>query len=207
LWAARYNELLDGPWSDGKFKFRDWDYWHFWQYSKTAKFDFDESLSSDADYFNGTLEDLLVYCEQPDTEPEPDPEIIERIESLERMATQAGADIDRIDGIILDLTERVESLEAVAHQHDEPVDPPETPYVSVEVIENDKVVAYYVDDYNGVGKPIMRTYEPVVRYDYPETVLIKPSLIDADGDIDFYEMADRGVGDAKLYCRADKVKI
>lgn len=33
LWAARYNTLLTGPWSDGKLTFRDWSNWTIWQYS------------------------------------------------------------------------------------------------------------------------------------------------------------------------------
>jgi len=31
LWAARYATGLTGPWSDGNWKFRDWDTWRIWQ--------------------------------------------------------------------------------------------------------------------------------------------------------------------------------
>jgi hypothetical protein len=33
LAAARYSSALTSPWSDGRFKFRDWTDWTFWQYS------------------------------------------------------------------------------------------------------------------------------------------------------------------------------
>jgi len=33
LMAARYNGSLSGPWSDGRFKFRDWYDWACWQFS------------------------------------------------------------------------------------------------------------------------------------------------------------------------------
>ncbi len=31
LWGARYNSALAGPWADGRYKFRDWQEWRFWQ--------------------------------------------------------------------------------------------------------------------------------------------------------------------------------
>ncbi len=31
LWGARYNTTLSGPWSDGRYKFRDWNEWRFFQ--------------------------------------------------------------------------------------------------------------------------------------------------------------------------------
>ena len=33
LWASRWASYLTSPWSDGHFKFRDWNNWTFWQYS------------------------------------------------------------------------------------------------------------------------------------------------------------------------------
>jgi len=33
LIAARYDARLSGPWSDGRFKFRDWETWAGWQFS------------------------------------------------------------------------------------------------------------------------------------------------------------------------------
>ena len=33
LWAARYNPTLSSPWGDGRFKFRDWNIYKFWQFT------------------------------------------------------------------------------------------------------------------------------------------------------------------------------
>ena len=33
LWASRWRSGLTSPWSDGSFKFRDWNTWRIWQYS------------------------------------------------------------------------------------------------------------------------------------------------------------------------------
>jgi lysozyme len=33
LWAARWTSGITSPWSDGRYKFRDWQDWKFWQYS------------------------------------------------------------------------------------------------------------------------------------------------------------------------------
>jgi GH25 family lysozyme M1 (1,4-beta-N-acetylmuramidase) len=33
LWPSRWASFLTGPWSDGKYKFRDWNNWMIWQYS------------------------------------------------------------------------------------------------------------------------------------------------------------------------------
>ena len=57
LWAARYASWLTGPWSDGKFKFRDWIEWVWWQWSadgnnQGAKYGC-ESPHVDLNYFNG----------------------------------------------------------------------------------------------------------------------------------------------------------
>jgi len=192
LWAARYSETLDGPWSDGKYIFRDWDYWHFWQYSETGDFPPTESANTDFDYFNGTLEDLLVYCEQDPIEPEPPPKdtLLERIENLEAEQALLRSDVDYLLGF-----------------HNTDPAPPQSEYISVSVIPGGKVVAFKVKAPNAVGKPIMVKYEPVIRYDYPETLLIKPELIDADGTLDYYEMAQKGADGTPLYCRADKVEL
>jgi len=33
LWAARWTSGITSPWSDGRYKFRDWITWKFWQFS------------------------------------------------------------------------------------------------------------------------------------------------------------------------------
>jgi lysozyme len=38
LWAARYtNTDIGGPWGDGWYKFRDWQVWHFWQWTSHGR--------------------------------------------------------------------------------------------------------------------------------------------------------------------------
>ena len=59
LWAARYKGDLNGPWSDGRYTFRDWDTWDVWQFSangnlRGAEFGM-RSKSVDLDWFNGSL--------------------------------------------------------------------------------------------------------------------------------------------------------
>ena len=57
LWVARYPypNILSGPWSDGKYVFRDWETWTLWQY--TDKGDGiahgAQSYQIDIDQFNG----------------------------------------------------------------------------------------------------------------------------------------------------------
>lgn len=64
-WFARYNPDLFSPWSDGKFKFRDFKDWKFWQFSSTGDgYAFGTDVGSkgiDLNYFNGSLEDLYAY--------------------------------------------------------------------------------------------------------------------------------------------------
>jgi len=70
LFAARWTSApLDSPWGDGKFKFRDWNTWKFWQYSadgngRSKEFGFPGYPSGDADidlsYYNGTLEEFIA---------------------------------------------------------------------------------------------------------------------------------------------------
>jgi GH25 family lysozyme M1 (1,4-beta-N-acetylmuramidase) len=60
LWAARYNRYIDGPWEDGRFKFRDWERWHLWQY--TDKLELPGSPDeNDGNYFNGDENDLRAW--------------------------------------------------------------------------------------------------------------------------------------------------
>lgn len=68
LWAARWTSApLDSPWGDGKYQFRDWDFWKFWQYSgdgngRAVEFGFPGYPLGDNDIdlscYNGTLEEF-----------------------------------------------------------------------------------------------------------------------------------------------------
>lgn len=64
IWIARYNPLLDGPWSDGKCKPKLWKVWRFWQWSarngRGEEFGA-ESASIDLNFFNGDEVDLELY--------------------------------------------------------------------------------------------------------------------------------------------------
>lgn len=71
LWAARFNSALTGPWSDGRFKFRDWQTWKFWQDSADGnglgqKFGAPPPPEADPDIdhdrWYGSYDDLLVYA-------------------------------------------------------------------------------------------------------------------------------------------------
>ena len=73
LAAARYNEQLTCPWSDGRFKFRDWDDWRYWQLTQCwdgatygAK-----SRCIDGDLFNGNEEMFKEVYGINETQPPP----------------------------------------------------------------------------------------------------------------------------------------
>ena len=69
LWAARWTSAdINSPWGDGRYKFRDWDDWKFWQYDangngRAKEFGFPGYPSGDADIdlscYNGTLEQFM----------------------------------------------------------------------------------------------------------------------------------------------------
>jgi hypothetical protein len=121
LYAARYPGTLQltSPWSDGKYKFRDWQEWKIWQFMDNAiavdyGFNPDEynpnnldpitgesrgySEEAELSYFNGTETDLLAYFgnqyPQPEPEPEPMPDLETRVKVVEnalRISLQAVA--------------------------------------------------------------------------------------------------------------------
>lgn len=61
LWAARYNPGLKSPWSDGLYKFRDWQTWHFWQWTSHGRIP-GYMGDVDLDHFNGSIEDLNLFA-------------------------------------------------------------------------------------------------------------------------------------------------
>jgi GH25 family lysozyme M1 (1,4-beta-N-acetylmuramidase) len=73
LAAARYNEQLNCPWSDGQFIFRDWDEWRYWQDSQwwDCKKYGAESFNLDHLYFNGDREIFKFVYGLGSIEPPP----------------------------------------------------------------------------------------------------------------------------------------
>lgn len=74
LFAARYTDApLDGPWSDGRYIFRDWNEWAFWQWTShgDGPAHGTTSLNVDLDRFNGDEVALDAFCNQtPPITPE-----------------------------------------------------------------------------------------------------------------------------------------
>jgi GH25 family lysozyme M1 (1,4-beta-N-acetylmuramidase) len=73
LWCARYNPLLDGPWSDGYYRPEPWNAWHFWQFSadgngRGAEFGA-QSDSIDLNWWYSSYDDLLEYAGLTPTPP------------------------------------------------------------------------------------------------------------------------------------------
>lgn len=92
LFAARYdnyqNPYLTSPWSDGKYKFRDYDDWLLWQAyadhppnNQGSRYGVD-SKSVDMDVYNGSKEDLLAYLNMGEI-PEPPLTLEQRVARLE----------------------------------------------------------------------------------------------------------------------------
>jgi len=70
LWAARYATGLSSPWSDGKYVFRDWKTWTFWQFTSNGVGELygtnpQVSKDIDLDYFNGSYDELKMYAGVP----------------------------------------------------------------------------------------------------------------------------------------------
>jgi len=95
LFAARYDNYfspyLTSPWSDGRYEFKYYDNWMFWQAyadyphnKQGARYGVD-SVNVDMDIFNGTKKELLEYLGIGVTPPDPPPPmtIEERLIRLE----------------------------------------------------------------------------------------------------------------------------
>jgi len=198
LWASRFNSYIDGPWSDGKYVFRDWDYWHFWQWTDEGELLGIPDYKCDLDHWNGTLEELLEFA---DGEPAPPPSKCpneSRIEDLEAEAIITKAELYNHAKQLDDIWKWI-----VAHDDVPPPDEKKT----VTVAAVDKAVAFYVHDFNAKGKPIMVKYEPVIRHDPPDQFEVYPEVIDADGTLDFYRMYMTDSDGNALYVRKDKVMV
>lgn len=108
LWAARYMTGLTNPWSDGSWKFRDWQDWKIWQHSadnnaQARKYGFpgphpynysgDPLNYGDPDidlnYFNGEDAQFRNWAGlDQEPEPEPEPTLEERVTDIERRVTE-----------------------------------------------------------------------------------------------------------------------
>jgi len=95
LWPARWSTALTSPWSDGRFKFRDWDNWLFWQCwadgnAQAMKYGFPGYPTGDNDldlnWFNGTQEEFNARFNvtAPLTVEERLDRLEERVDILER---------------------------------------------------------------------------------------------------------------------------
>jgi lysozyme len=95
LWIARY-KALDGPWSDGLYKPRDWDAWRFWQCSadnnrRGVEFGAPRPPAADADmdinFFNGDVPALYAYA---GITSQPEPTDAEKLDRLWQYAQAQG---------------------------------------------------------------------------------------------------------------------
>jgi len=71
LWSARYNPSLTGPWGDGRYIYRDWQTWKFWQDSADGNglgIEFGAPPPPEADYdidhdrWYSSLDSLYIYA-------------------------------------------------------------------------------------------------------------------------------------------------
>lgn len=83
LAAARYNEWIDCPWGDGKYKFRDWNTWRYWQIAQcwSGELYGAESRCIDGLYFNGNEE--MFVATYPDLQGNLPPSLEARVAVLE----------------------------------------------------------------------------------------------------------------------------
>jgi GH25 family lysozyme M1 (1,4-beta-N-acetylmuramidase) len=157
LAAARYNEQLTCPWSDGRFEFRDWDAWRYWQISQCwdgAKYGA-ESRCIDGDYFNGNEE---MFKEVYNIGEIPPP-----VDCCEENAEAIAGLYDQITV----LSSRVDELGNQSHTHETepPVEPPVEPpsgTIQVRIKEKHKAYRFFDDDDSCLpesekGKPFMET--------------------------------------------------
>lgn len=78
LWASRWASWLTSPWSDGRYKFRDWTDWTFWQFqgdgnNLATQYGFPGYPEGDRDIdlnvFNGDEDSLRLWAGLPAPKP------------------------------------------------------------------------------------------------------------------------------------------
>lgn len=127
LHIARYNEVISGPWADGKYKPRDWNEWKIWQFTESYKaIDWGYnpsahnpynpngySLQAEMNYFNGTEAELVEYFGN---------QYAPASLTLEQVVTRLIVAEGRIDALEQDKT----SLARVLDEYLHPQTPPST---------------------------------------------------------------------------------
>jgi hypothetical protein len=133
-------------------------------------------------------------------------ELNEKVSDLANDLFATNVQVGVNDNDISDLKARVTTLEETP--------PPTEPEVMLVEVTDEKAVCFTYKDLNGVDKPIMdQKYEPVIRWDQGERLLVYPNRIDADGSIDWYKVAtgDNGgelvpVTENGLYVKTNEVR-
>ena len=146
LAAARYYEQLTCPWSDGRFIFRDWDDWRYWQISECwdGYAHGAESRCIDGDLFNGD-EKMFNEVYNVTEPPPPSTDCCKENRTL----------IDSLYVTVSTLSDRVDELENTSHIHETEPPPTDKDYVNVQIREQHK--SHYYKNSDTTGKPIMLT--------------------------------------------------
>lgn len=106
LWAARWNESLTSPWSDGYNIFRDWTTWKLWQYSAdgnnlAATYGFPSGdVDIDISYYNGTIEQFKSEYD-----------LLDPLESLEKRVLELEQTVAELEQVVEQLVTQNQSLE------------------------------------------------------------------------------------------------
>lgn len=179
LWAARWAEWLDGPWSDGKYVPRDWTDWVMWQY---------KSDSWDHNYFHGTCEEMVAYYIDEEEPPVGDYVtrdefnlLVQKVNDLDEALTQAE---DRIT----DNATKIGLLQHALDTHEH-----EGSAAGMMIVTDEKTLAKKIGGWNDAKppKPIIYPYfyEPRIRWNMNDRLFVVPDHITrADGGHDFYTL-------------------
>ena len=137
--------------------------------------------------------------------PVEDPELAQRVQALEDWRVEVDKDLSTAYDLITELQARVDALE-----HTQPAPPEPVDYALARVI--DSTPAFAASGYNAAKRPIINvnayqaTNDPALKFAYGAVVKIKPEIVDADGEIDYFELVDVPLHNYPvLYVRADKV--
>jgi GH25 family lysozyme M1 (1,4-beta-N-acetylmuramidase) len=158
----------------------------------------------DLDDFNGTIEQMRAYFGAPEPTPEPEPipvpgDDMTAIDDLKAVRDRMIVIDDDLQGILVSMTDAITRLEAGVPPPP-PVPVPVPPDILEMEIKRDprtKAWCYQVwnanqgrvvEKKNAAGKPIMQEYEPTNTFSKGVRVRVYKSIVDADGDDDFYEI-------------------
>lgn len=199
LWIARYNEAIDHPWADNPvYKPRDWDEWLFWQKVEEGTIAGIPDSHVSFDYFNGTLEDLLVYADsvpEPDPDPDPDPEIIARLDELDERLTEVEAVVYTLANDIEDLQARVTAVENADDDDPDPLPDPDPTAVTARITDATGTVAFAQSGENANGVPIIDANafaefdDPLLKFDFKQLVQVLPKAVSAQGGSKWFQLS------------------